>query len=351
MTDTEYGFIRDSHYLVIKRDHANTKESKALEGVHTDKRNAVHAMEEYVYNFIVEKDGDAAAENSAMNPLSEVQITYACKYNFRHPIASKVRVSNTLGKVLVPEKTKTIYNRDTGKTWTGVTHPAIKIGTSRGCTPLNMPMEKTDVDSRWTTRSSIKFLPYGHYVTRNPNESLDRLTVWKKQAREVSGRLYGTITENEYTKIFSVEIIEVPNCTYNNILIDDEGAQAYTEYDYAEVDTEEEREARENWRLILVGGLSTTLTMINLEERFNNVKAVGKNDYDAKTGNVLESTQVLKTMEYPALDIKKIRQEFRSEFVRWNPIKKDWVPEKEMVLNKDNILEVPVENIPENGDE
>ena len=136
-TNSEYGYIRDSHYLVVKEDCSGRKESQALDGVFTEKANALLFMEEYVHSYIQKADGEEIATLVAYNPLEEANITYVCQHDFRHKDASVVTTSYSEGKIVVPEKSRTINK------WSGVITPEVSIGTVKHVAARPRIMEKT----------------------------------------------------------------------------------------------------------------------------------------------------------------------------------------------------------------
>lgn len=279
-----FGFIRDSHYLIIKHDFAS-RESKALPNAFVNKKDAIYEMESYLENYLKNADG----ENSYnAKPYNEAKITYICKNNLSDPGFSNV-VKNA--------------NND-----------VIKFS------PKSMIMEKVSIDNRWYTRTSNKWIPYQHFIVRNPQEHINKYTVWKKE--KVSDGGYIWYGEDKSFPVFSLELVEVPNMAYNNLSINEPEAPVLID------------EGSTTYHEILVSGLQISPAFNQLNGAFQKEptavsetesgtptrETINKLSKSFYSGNVDSGTTI---------SVKKLREDNPNDFVSWKCTGKSsghWIP-------------------------
>lgn len=284
LSNTASNYICDSHWLIVRHDF-KTRSSRALPKCYLNQYEALHALEKHVRDFVTNQDGKDTADPT---PHQEVKIVYVCQKNLRDPGMTSMRTSSKRidhdGSVMTDPQIKNIH-------W---------------WRPNATTMEKTFVDQRWASRDSRAWLPYGHYVTRCPSEHVSKLTVWKKEQVTASGVLLSG--EDRCSPVFSVELVEILNQTYNNLLVEDE--QAMSEYDDRIPDAEARaREARlaaqisEDYRQILIKTLPFTETFAALGARFQ-VEPTSVADFDVGVSADSSKSSSPKSDDTPTSDPK-----------------------------------------------
>jgi hypothetical protein len=200
-------------------------------------------------------------------------------------------------------------------------------------------MEKTHVDAKYATRLSQKWLPYGHYVVRNAQEHVAKYTVWKKEKSGPDGYLF--TAEDKYTPVMSVELVEIPNKTYNNLLVDELPASDAASTIHTD---------------ILANGLSVTPTFNEMYKTFDrSAESISDRLPNIPPGPpTKEQVSQLPVIFHSTnvdsrcyISIQKLRQLHPEDFVSWKCTGKSkghWV--SGLILEDSIILNTPVLNTP-----
>jgi len=286
------GFLRDSHWIIVKHDFSQ-KASVALPQGFLSKYDALMALEKYVEDYLREKDGKDGCNTKIYN---ECKIIYVCKNNLCDPGFSIVN-KNSAGEV-----------------------------TSWYAKP--MTMEKTIVDSRWPTRNSTKWLPYGHYATRSAQDHTAKYTIYRKEQISKSGILFSG--EDKCIPVFSVELVEIPNCTYNNLITEDHDVY----------DTSCVIDDGSTFRKILTAGLQVTPVFTALRQLYTKEAKSVDEQLNCLDGKPIKPTKEVLTKlgknfhkqnvdAGELINIHKLRDEHPNDFVVWRCTGKKegmWVP-------------------------
>lgn len=278
-------FIRDSHWLIIQHDFSQ-KASVSLPHAYLSKYDALYAIEKCISDFMKKNDG----QNSDTTPRNEIKIVYTCKNNISDPGMQNIQYR---------KKDKNSQINDI-------------ISYSKS----NITMEKTYIDELYNNRTSTKWLPYGHYVVRNANEHIAKYTIWKKEKIEPDG--YFTSGADKCKPIISLELVEIPNNTYNNLADD------------TLLHEEESDETADEYNQILTNGLVMTNVFTELNNRFSKEsKSVSEifveNGQESKPGKPsAEQLKVIPKDFYEknvdsghVLSISTLRMKSPSEFITW----------------------------------
>lgn len=291
--ENKEGFLRDSHWIIVKHDFAQ-KASVALPQGFLSKYDALMALEKYVEDYLQEKDGKDGCNTKIYN---ECKITYVCKNNLCDPGFSTVN-KNAAGDV-----------------------------TSWSAKP--MTMEKIMVDPRWGSRYSTHWLPYGHFAARSAQEHTDKYTIYRKEQVSKASLLFSG--QDKCTQIFSVELVEIPNCTYNNLITED-----HEQYDTQCFIMDD----GSTFRKILTAGLHITPVFNSLRQLYDKESKSIDEHMGCLDGKHIKPTREVlarlkKDFHSQNVDIGKpikineLRDEHPSDFVVWRCTGKReglWVP-------------------------
>lgn len=176
--------MRDSHWLIVKQDFEQ-KTSVAVPYAYLSKYEALAAIEKYVEDTLKNLGGN----NCDTTPHDEVKIIYVCKNRISDPQCHTI---------------------------TYVKPVAHEINSYSNYTKLPITMEKIVIDELHPTRNSTRWIPYGYYVSRSPNEHMASYTIWQKIKAEPDGYLFSGA--DKHIRILNLSLLEVPNTTYNNLV-------------------------------------------------------------------------------------------------------------------------------------
>jgi hypothetical protein len=184
-----------SYYVIVKRDFTKTKNAIAVQPAFTDKRNALEAMEDYIFSCVAEADGLEYAKRCLIDESMHMKF-----------IASRLEEQKTACSVRSIEFLKaSMKERET---------ELKENGFARLDNGKFNPNEGYVISESRFTRKVVSF-PKKHFITREIDGSTDRLTVWRKYdiERVVPGKVWGTktLTETLVEKQFSVEVIAIPS--------------------------------------------------------------------------------------------------------------------------------------------
>lgn len=301
------GYIRDSHWLIVKHDFAQ-RASVSLPQAYLSKYDAMYAMEKFIEDFMKEHDG----QHADTTPRNEAKLVYICKNSVSDPGAHNVTYKSLNDKGL--------QTRDIAS-WKAA--------------PLTM--EKTYIDERYQSRISTKWIPYGHYVTRNAQEHIAKYVIWLKQKAEPDG--YFRSGADKYVQVISLELVEIPNNTYSNLLAEEIIESTYTGEDST------------NHRKSLVNGLLLTPTFNTIEKRFSKEpKSVAEQLHTPASDQQRPGTPSLGQLKSlskqfytenvdtgSVLKINELRSANPNDFITWRcdgKSKGHWTP---YVISKDDI--------------
>lgn len=181
-----------NYYTIVKRDFTKTKNACAVQPAFTDKRNALEAMEDYACGYVANTDGDEYAKRCLIDEALHMSFV-AKQFSEQGSERSAKFLENALKERETEMKEKGFSRLDNG---------------------VFSPMEGYVLSEKRFLRKVSTF-PKKHFITRDPESSTDRLTVWRKYdvTKTVPGRVYGQreVVETLVEKQFSVEVIAIPS--------------------------------------------------------------------------------------------------------------------------------------------
>ncbi len=252
----------DNHYLIIKTDHVNHREARVIDQMYKNKRNAEQQMENHIFSYIYAKDGRDAAEAALNHPFNEKCTVYTSSQYKR--------------------QTDRVKSKDVEQCESGV-----KLGSVVSRSSPKPVMERIVQRPNGYIETTIAS---GHFVTRDAEQNINKYTVWKKAQCDGHGYIY-SYKQPQYTRIFSIEIAEI--IPYFN--------------EFEEVSVEEDDSTWSN-RRAFAESIQDTDTMQHLFNRFEEVKALNRDDF-------LEmGVQLLDNITYPPLKVSEMKQEFADEY-------------------------------------
>jgi hypothetical protein len=184
-----------NYYVIVKRDFTKTKNAFAVQPAFTDRRNALEAMEDYIFGCVAKADGEEYAKRCLIDEAMHMKLIATRLEECGTPCSER---SLDFLKASMKERETELKEQGFARKDSG----------------------KFDINEGYVLSESrflrkVGAFPKKHFITRDVDGSTDRLTVWRKYDVEktVPGRVYGlrTVTETVVEKQFSVEVISVPS--------------------------------------------------------------------------------------------------------------------------------------------